>query len=198
MTPAKTKSGTNRNTDSLDNIQSTARQSSKTDKKDDGTKSGSSTAKEARKVPGAKPRSIEKAGSSVSLVRKKFESKIESVGEGCEQAAVDKKPSQRMPNVKISQNLFLKGDANAKKKSENEVDMSTNGGYSSQSNKGHSEHNATNSLEESESLDLAESSKTLQALSPSDKTVQFLVLKQSLQLILSIPVILPAAFIPSP
>ena len=170
VTPAKIKSGTNRNTDSPDNIQTTVRQTSKPDKKDDGTKSGSSTAKEARKVPGAKPRSIEKAGSSVSLVRKKFESKIESVGEGCEQAAADKKSSQRMPNVKISQNLFLKGDANAKKKSENEVDMSTNGGYSSQSNKGHSKHNATNSLEESESLDLAESSKTLQALSPSDNS----------------------------
>ena len=87
---------------------------------------------------GATRPTIEKAGSSVSLVRKKFERKVESKEVDTHP---EKKPSRRMPRVKISQNLFLKGDtaaANAEKKCEIEVDMSPNNCHNSQSDQGQS------------------------------------------------------------
>ena len=61
------------------------------------------------------PRPMVKHSSSVSLVRKKFERKVESSEGG---PASKKHVTQPVPKGAISQNLFLKGDANAKKKAE--------------------------------------------------------------------------------
>ena len=73
------------------------------------------TASEEKNGPGGKscPKPMVKHSSSVSLVRKKFERKMES-GEREEKKHV----TQPVPKGAISQNLFLKGDANAKKKAE--------------------------------------------------------------------------------
>ena len=62
------------------------------------------------------PRPMVKHSSSVSLVRKKFERKVESSEGGG--PASKKHVTQPVPKGAISQNLFLKGDANAKKKAE--------------------------------------------------------------------------------
>ena len=64
------------------------------------------------------PRPMVKHSSSVSLVRKKFERKVESSEGGAEPVKGKKHVTQPVPKGAISQNLFLKGDANAKKKAE--------------------------------------------------------------------------------
>merc|ERR1719400_1848635 len=64
------------------------------------------------------PRPMVKHSSSVSLVRKKFERKVESSEGGGEPVKGKKHVTQPVPKGAISQNLFLKGDANAKKKAE--------------------------------------------------------------------------------
>ena len=125
----------------------------------------------------AHPRTIEKASSSVSLVRKKFERKIESTEQSSTeiQQQAGKKPSQRVPKVKISQNLFLKGDANAKKKCETEVvdkERANDANNSQQPPKGHSSHNA-NSRSDTETVsttDISEDSSCSNPNDPSDST----------------------------
>ena len=116
LTQAKTKSGINKPTDGVDNIQTVTRQGPKTENKKEVT-TGRTVSKK-----NVGPRPIEKASSSVSLVRKKFERKIEST----ERGEHDKKSSKPMPKVRLSENLFLKGEAaatsNAKKKSETDTD----------------------------------------------------------------------------
>lgn len=64
------------------------------------------------------PRPMVKHSSSVSLVRKKFERKGVESSEGGGTAPSKKHVTQPMPKGAISQNLSLKGDANAKKKAE--------------------------------------------------------------------------------
>ena len=64
------------------------------------------------------PRPMVKHSSSVSLVRKKFERKGVESSEGGGTAPSKKHVTQPVPKGAISQNLFLKGDANAKKKAE--------------------------------------------------------------------------------
>ena len=130
-----TKSGANKTRDLVDNKPTAAGPGQPAEKKKVAGREGSSVG------PSVGPRTIEKASSSVSLVRKKFERKIESP------ELSDKKPSQRMPKVKISQNLFLAGDVNAKKKSESPVDPGANEADKSEANKGYSEHHNANSLE---------------------------------------------------
>jgi serine/threonine protein kinase len=97
------------------NSKSTIQYGKKAEKKQ-GVEKNASLAKKS-----VQPRPIEKAGSSVSLVRKKFERKIESLEHAGEKVK-EKKHTQPVPKVTISQNLFLKGDANAKKKDERDDD----------------------------------------------------------------------------
>merc|ERR1711892_176080 len=97
------------------NSKSTIQSSKKAEKKQGGEKNASLAKKSVQ------PRPIEKASSSVSLVRKKFERKIESIEHAGEKVK-EKKHTQPVPKVTISQNLFLKGDANAKKKDEPDDD----------------------------------------------------------------------------
>merc|ERR1712106_685270 len=97
------------------NSKSTIQSSKKAEKKQGGEKNASLAKKSVQ------PRPIEKANSSVSLVRKKFERKIESIEHAGEKVK-EKKHTQPVPKVTISQNLFLKGDANAKKKDEHDDD----------------------------------------------------------------------------
>lgn len=102
----------------------------KTEKQDTNSKATIQSLKKAEKneekngslaKKSVQPRPMEKACSSVSLVRKKFERKIESLElEG--EKVKEKKHTQPVPKVTISQNLFLKGDANAKKKDERDDD----------------------------------------------------------------------------
>ena len=169
------KSAASKNSDVSDNIQSNSKQSSKIDtsnKKSEDVKSG--TIKNVVQSSGqAQPtpqKTIEKASSSVSLVRKKFESKIES-REGSVVGSGDKKQaaSRQMPKVKLSQNRFLKGDTTAsavKKSAENGADMNTNDSYTDDNDdKGQAEttNNANTTVHESESLDFSSSYQ------PSDK-----------------------------
>jgi len=102
----------------------------KTEKQDTNSKATIQSLKKAEKKEekngslakkSVQPRPMEKAGSSVSLVRKKFERKIESLELGGEKVR-EKKHTQPVPKLTISQNLFLKGDANAKKKDERDDD----------------------------------------------------------------------------
>ena len=128
LTQAKTKSGTNKAPDGVDNIQTMTRQGPKTENKKEVTTGRSVSKKNVSGSAGGGPRPIEKASSSVSLVRKKFERKIEST----ERSENDKKSSKPMPKVRLSENLFLKGEVgasattNAKKKCETDTNNDDN------------------------------------------------------------------------
>jgi len=107
---------TDENKEKQDSNNKSTIQHSKKDEKKQGVEKNASLAKKS-----VQPRPIEKASSSVSLVRKKFERKIESIEHAGEKVK-EKKHTQPVPKVTISQNLFLKGDANAKKKDEDDDD----------------------------------------------------------------------------
>ena len=168
--PGSTKTEANKASDTVDN--NCVRQSSR--------------AEDSSRPGRVHPRTIEKVSSSVSLVRKKFERKIESnseqssPGSATPQSSSDKKPSHRVPRVKISQNLFVQGDtaaaastatANAKKKSENEDDKlpanDHNNSHRTPTSKGHSTVNAK-SLESVSSLNPAPEQQSLDTSSSSD------------------------------
>ena len=164
LTQAKTKSGTNKPTDGVDNIQTVTRQGPKTENKKEVTTGRSVSKKNVGAGGGgsaAGPRPIEKAASSVSLVRKKFERKIEST----DRSENDKKSSKPMPKVRLSENLFLKGEAeaaattNAKKKCETDTNNDDNDTFAND-NDSEEATNASNCFVD-ESLSASEVSSTV-------------------------------------